>query len=136
MSKFGRNESCPCGSNKKYKKCCQAKDQLAERVMITSGGFVAEDYNLDHDSNRIVDLINEGRLDEAEESAKKLLIEYPEVIDGFDRLAMIYEKRCSYIMAIDMYQKALDSTLDQDGFDEEGRDYYRRKIAQLNNRVC
>ncbi len=22
MSKIGRNEPCPCGSGKKYKKCC------------------------------------------------------------------------------------------------------------------
>ncbi|MFW1965071.1 SEC-C metal-binding domain-containing protein [Acinetobacter baumannii] len=22
MSKIGRNEQCPCGSGKKYKKCC------------------------------------------------------------------------------------------------------------------
>ncbi len=27
--KTGRNDSCPCGSGKKYKKCCLAKDQQA-----------------------------------------------------------------------------------------------------------
>jgi len=27
--KTGRNEACPCGSGKKYKKCCLAKDRLA-----------------------------------------------------------------------------------------------------------
>ncbi len=27
----GRNEKCPCGSGKKYKYCCLAKDQQAER---------------------------------------------------------------------------------------------------------
>lgn len=27
MQKIGRNESCPCGSGKKYKKCCLAKEQ-------------------------------------------------------------------------------------------------------------
>ncbi len=25
MSKVGRNELCPCGSGKKYKKCCESK---------------------------------------------------------------------------------------------------------------
>ena len=29
MSKVGRNDPCPCGSGKKYKKCCLAKDQAA-----------------------------------------------------------------------------------------------------------
>ncbi|WP_406657389.1 SEC-C metal-binding domain-containing protein [Methanolobus sp. ZRKC2] len=27
MTKIGRNERCPCGSGKKYKKCCINKDQ-------------------------------------------------------------------------------------------------------------
>ena len=27
MKKIGRNEPCPCGSGKKYKKCCLAKDE-------------------------------------------------------------------------------------------------------------
>ena len=27
MGKIGRNEHCPCGSGKKYKHCCLAKDQ-------------------------------------------------------------------------------------------------------------
>ena len=27
MSKISRNAQCPCGSGKKYKKCCLSKDQ-------------------------------------------------------------------------------------------------------------
>lgn len=27
MSKIGRNDPCPCGSGKKYKKCCLPKEQ-------------------------------------------------------------------------------------------------------------
>ncbi len=30
MSKVGRNAPCPCGSGRKYKKCCLAKDREAE----------------------------------------------------------------------------------------------------------
>ena len=30
--KIGRNDPCPCGSGKKYKKCCMDKDQAAERA--------------------------------------------------------------------------------------------------------
>ena len=29
MSKVGRNDPCPCGSNKKYKKCCLPRDEAA-----------------------------------------------------------------------------------------------------------
>src|SRR5918992_1068556 len=28
----GRNDPCPCGSGKKYKKCCLAKDEEAKQV--------------------------------------------------------------------------------------------------------
>ena len=27
MSKIGRNDPCPCGSGKKYKKCCLNKEK-------------------------------------------------------------------------------------------------------------
>jgi hypothetical protein len=29
MSKIGRNNLCPCGSGKKYKKCCMMKKQAS-----------------------------------------------------------------------------------------------------------
>jgi hypothetical protein len=33
--KIGRNDPCPCGSGKKYKRCCLAKDQDAQTVDAT-----------------------------------------------------------------------------------------------------
>ena len=32
MAKIGRNDPCPCGSGKKYKKCCMASDEAAARA--------------------------------------------------------------------------------------------------------
>ena len=40
MNKVGRNEPCPCGSGKKYKKCCLAKDEaeaLREEITAPAG---------------------------------------------------------------------------------------------------
>ena len=34
--KIGRNDPCPCGSGKKYKKCCRDKDLAAERGQQTN----------------------------------------------------------------------------------------------------
>jgi uncharacterized protein YecA (UPF0149 family) len=31
--KAGRNDPCPCGSGKKYKKCCMLKDQQGASMM-------------------------------------------------------------------------------------------------------
>ena len=30
-TKVGPNDPCPCGSGKKYKKCCRAKDMAADK---------------------------------------------------------------------------------------------------------
>jgi hypothetical protein len=44
MAKIGRNEPCPCGSGRKYKKCCETKGQhggTRGRVMLfVVGGAV------------------------------------------------------------------------------------------------
>lgn len=38
MNKTGRNDSCPCGSGKKFKKCCESKGKTktlnSERVSL------------------------------------------------------------------------------------------------------
>src|ERR1700752_2415417 len=37
MSVAGRNDPCPCGSGKKYKKCCLTRDQALARQSQTAG---------------------------------------------------------------------------------------------------
>lgn len=37
MEKTGRNDPCPCGSGKKYKKCCLSKDQVSRAIQPTVG---------------------------------------------------------------------------------------------------
>jgi hypothetical protein len=34
MSKVGRNETCPCGSGKKYKHCCESKPTGHRMTMV------------------------------------------------------------------------------------------------------
>lgn len=31
---IGRNDPCPCGSEKKYKKCCETKDEAKEHAAL------------------------------------------------------------------------------------------------------
>lgn len=141
MPTIGRNETCHCGSGKKYKKCCIDK---VERKFIKKASPVSpffsflEDDHLDRDSNRVVELLNEGRIDEAEKAARKLLEDYPEVNDGFERLGLVYEKQGDKVKAIEMYQKALDFTLLKENIDnyEEGfREHYRETILKLKNQI-
>jgi len=34
MAKIGRNDQCPCGSGKKYKRCCLPKNQANQSVQL------------------------------------------------------------------------------------------------------
>jgi uncharacterized protein YecA (UPF0149 family) len=34
MTKVGRNELCPCGSGKKHKRCCAARQPRSSRMML------------------------------------------------------------------------------------------------------
>ena len=43
MAKTGRNDDCPCGSGKKFKRCCEAKTPSARSsrfLMIAVGAAV------------------------------------------------------------------------------------------------
>ncbi len=144
MSKSSRNDPCPCGSGRKYKRCCQEKDKPRAEPQTNSSGksdsqvvgtnpaWVFEENSLDRDSNRVVALIHEGRLDEAEAAGAQLLKDYPEVQDGFERLAMVYEARGDNARALNMYQLALDFVMkNEELFDQEMSLYYRNKISKL-----
>ena len=36
MTKIGRNDSCPCGSGQKYKRCCLGKEAAADKAPASS----------------------------------------------------------------------------------------------------
>jgi tetratricopeptide (TPR) repeat protein len=147
MVRPGRNDPCPCGSGKKYKKCCLARDQaaeaaeravpLAQRVAraFASDDFITDPDELEEISNRVIDLIDAGQLDEAERLATTLLNDYPQVVDGHERLAIVAEARGDLANAVHLYQRALEFTMIHDGFEEEGRDYYRDKISDLSEKL-
>ncbi len=102
MAKVGRNHPCPCGSGKKYKQCCLTADEAARIAsrpapLQAAGkadfGSYAEVERLDHLSNGSLDLINEGRFDEAERMCQQLLVEFPDVFDGHMRLGQLHRRR-------------------------------------------
>jgi len=59
--KIGRNESCPCGSGKKYKRCCAHKLNVAkqhtapeQQEKITLGGAIAICQELSQERKTVV----------------------------------------------------------------------------------
>lgn len=126
MAKIGRNDPCPCGSGKKYKQCCLAKDAAAASAARADQAaqaaaaptrrpsflepFLDTDDGLDElteASNAVVDLIQAGKLDAAEQAAHDLLARFPDAHDGYDRLGMVCEARGDRRQAADYYRKVI-----------------------------
>ena len=119
MAKIGRNDPCPCGSGKKYKKCCLANDEAAARaaqpVAVAAHRPSLASYAREHDerdelteaSNAVIDMVQAGNLDAAEQAAHDLLARFPDVHDGYDRLGMVCEARGDHRQAADCYRKAI-----------------------------
>jgi Tfp pilus assembly protein PilF len=112
----GRNDPCHCGSGKPYKTCCREKDRAEQSAADRARELARRDETelayrevekLDAASNAVLDLIEGGRLDQAEQAARKLLVDYPEVPDGHERLAMVYEARGEPAKAAEHYRACL-----------------------------
>ena len=139
MAKTGRNDPCPCGSGQKYKRCCLPREAAAAHAAAlaataTSSMVEADDDGLDNASNSVIDLIDAGRLDEAEQAAHALLANYPDVHDGLERLAMVYAARGDRPRAEEYYRKAADFVhAHAEYYDPKMEIYFRRKVAEFES---
>ncbi len=129
--KIGRNEPCPCGSGKKYKKCCLLKGET-NPFTAAQPKAIDELDELDALSNSVLDLIQSGRLEEAEEVCGELLTRYPDQVDGLDRSAMVYEAKGDGMKAAEYYRKAADFMRSRPGFDEEEIEWMLSEAQRLD----
>ena len=134
MAKIGRNEPCPCGSGKKHKRCCllrkdDAKGNLPKKKMR----FIPVYTELDQLSNSVNDLIKENKLDKAETVSRKLLAEYPDQVDGLNRLAMVYEARGEKRRAAEYYRKAADFAKSHEDFDQNTIDWFFSEAKRVES---
>lgn len=145
MVKVQRNAACPCGSGKKYKLCCLLRDREAAAAHRPNPPpstthlpypklLLAEDDDLERLSNSVVDLIQDGRLDEAEDVCRQLQREFPDVIDWIERTGAVHEARGETDKAIEYYRRCLQYIDDNpDYFEEASKDWYRRSIKRLES---
>jgi tetratricopeptide (TPR) repeat protein len=144
MAKIGRNDPCPCGSGHKYKRCCLPRDEAAaaaeraaapalDRETVAPVEWVSDDDGLDAASNIVIDLIDAGRLDDAERAAQDLLERYPEVHDGLERVAMVAAARGNRARAAEYYRRAADFVHARpEWYDAEMETYLREKAAAFS----
>jgi tetratricopeptide (TPR) repeat protein len=136
MAKISRNATCPCGSGKKYKKCCLLRKE-AEAVEMRKileqnpGKALVEVDDIDDLSNSVVDLIKEKKFDEAEKVCHELSKRYPDQVDGIERLAMVYEARGEKEKAAEYYLKTVEFMRSNPGFDEDSIKWVLDKANEL-----
>jgi tetratricopeptide (TPR) repeat protein len=70
--------------------------------------YLQEQDELTEASNAVVDMVQAGNLDAAEQAAHDLLARFPDVHDGYDRLGMVCEARGDHRQAADYYRKVID----------------------------
>ena len=161
MAKPGRNDRCPCGSGKKYKSCCLTLAEAAEReelakaqvgrderaaekhpslrevretMLAKCSGTDDFDDDLTEASNAVLALIRADKLDEAEAAARGLLVRYPQVPDGWDRLGMVHEKRGENREAAGCYRKLIEFVRQHpDDFDAEIVAEYAARVSKLDS---
>jgi tetratricopeptide (TPR) repeat protein len=145
MEKIGRNEPCPCGSGKKYKRCCLANDLETERLALATApatdlpsihhSHVCEecDAKIDAAANTVIFLIDEGKIDLAEQVAQALVEFWPDGHDGYDCLAMVYQARGDMQRAAEYYRKVVTFVRKDPGlYDPDFEDYYNELIERLD----
>ena len=159
MARPGRNDPCPCGSGQKYKKCCLPKDEAADLARVkretAAAAEAAHKRKLEQDaavaamlqrqdeaqeaveltdaSNAVISLVKAGKLDEAESAARDLLVRFPYVHDGYDRLGMVYEARGQNKQAADCYRQVIQFVgAHPDQYEPEFADTFHRLVAKLD----
>jgi len=146
-----RNAPCPCGSGKKYKKCCLTQDQKAFaeqreqhkeddkieqqrlRDELNAELYVTE---VDELSNRANDLICSEQWDEAEACCRELLQRFPKYVDGHHRFYECCEARGDFPGAKTHAEAALRIVeREAEAFDLEFPTGLKDDIARFNDLI-
>ena len=122
MTKIDRNEPCPCGSGKKYKKCCQEKDRektpkhLDEKGMPYLRQVMEKEYLKMEDAeiSRAQDLVYDGweamahGPREAKRFFERAIKLDPDLADAYNGLAEIAISKGTFSVAEEYYRKAYE----------------------------
>jgi len=152
MTKVGRNNLCPCGSGKKYKRCCMAHDEATARMARANSTSAAgapapgapaspllcEDCNhdLDDAANAVFALIEAKQFDEAERGAHDVLARFPYVHDGYECLGRLHQAKGDHRQAIECYRKVIAFAVEEPQYyDPEFVDHFQALIAHIETQA-
>ncbi len=110
----------------------EVRKEMLARLAGDEGAYDDDDALMDA-SNAVVDLVHAGKLDEAEAAARDLLVRYPQVPDGWDRLGMVHEKRGENREAADCSRRVIAFLDENPDYSDPGyKDEFAARIAKLD----
>ena len=130
MGKIGRNDTCPCGSGKKYKKCCLNNPRNSSQ---NEPGYTDDITVFIELSNSINDLLERRDFKKAQAVCRQLLNEYPEQIEGISRFAQVYEAMGDRVEAAEYYRKSAEFAATNEGFDQDAVDMYLEDAERMES---
>jgi tetratricopeptide (TPR) repeat protein len=141
MAKIGRNDLCPCGSGKKYKRCCMARDEAVAHEKFAAAQHdphLCDDCNeqLDVAANAALALIDAGRFDEAEQAAHDVLARFPTVHDGYECFGRLHQAKGDHQLAAECYRKVIEFARAEPHFyDPHFIEHFQDLIDRLETQV-
>jgi len=130
MGKIGRNDTCPCGSGKKYKKCCLNGPR---KIPQDDPDYTDDIIAFIELSNSINDLLEKRDFKKARAVCRQLLNEYPEQIEGISRFAQVYEAMGERVKAAEYYRKSAEFATTNEGFDQDAVDMYLEDAERMES---
>lgn len=116
-----------------------AQEELAAARRKALAEELAWHDDLTELANSVIDLIRERRHDEALAACDRLLLEYPDVHDGFERSALVHDALGNHATAADYWQKAVDFVEHperRDDYDEELIEDFRQHMRRAQERAA
>lgn len=146
MAKIGRNDACPCGSGKKYKRCClgavASTTAPAPLAIATGASHPVEDDlcdccldALNERADRALDLLIAGRVDDAEAIANDLMRDFPGEVEGVDLLSMVSEARGDRPGAAALLRRAIEIVRHHPHHDSETTVLMHQRLRELEHRA-
>ncbi|HNV87363.1 MAG TPA: tetratricopeptide repeat protein [Methylotenera sp.] len=140
-NKVGRNDSCPCGSGKKYKHCCEQTGTITAPMQSAPTGL-----SVPHALQTAMMHHQAGNLSQAEMLYKQVLQAAPNQHDALHLLGLIAKQKGDHKTAIQLMRKALalnpdyieayvnlGATLQEQNSLTEAADCYRKALALRSN---
>jgi predicted O-linked N-acetylglucosamine transferase (SPINDLY family) len=105
MDAPGRNDDCPCGSGKKYKKCCLGKTEPAAPAAPIQDAQTA----LNEAVQAALQHHQAGRFQQAAEIYRQILQIQPDHADALHLLGVIAHQGGQHALALDLISRAIQS---------------------------